>query len=210
MNYRAIREFNLHRLQDAGIPAHPHLPLLDEEPRRSAEDLARRMVPLYCLAGLANGASGSAMLEWITDGNLGLLFEPTELALLARPELSKEEMNEVSWCQESLYAAAWALSLTKELTWPNKEADLEPLFPQMPPEVETAHFVRSSKLRSDQQLVEVDDLYYCLDASLRHDELWNGAPVESRYPMVQIVTGRRRTLDWIMQSCAWSDVALDI
>lgn len=162
------------------------------------------------MTGLANGANGQALLEWIGDEVLDDCFEHEERALLSQPELSEEQLNELSWCQESLYAAAWALSLTSDLVWPDSECDLDPLFAHIPPEVDSASFVRSATLRSERELLEATDLYYCLDASLRHSELWNDAPIDTRYPMVQIVMERRRLLDWVMGSGLWSDVSLDI
>jgi hypothetical protein len=209
MDYRAVRDESLRRLQGAGVPEHPNLPLLDECPRRSAEEAARRVVALYCLSGLANGAIGPVMLEWIAEQGLEPIFEPSELDLLARRELREEQLNHLSWCQESLYAAAWSLSLVKDMAWPDTECDLEPVFPRIPPQVGPESFFRGATLRGDREIVQAADVYYCLDASLRKDALWGGARVESRYPMVQIVMERRRALDWLMQDGAWSDVVLD-
>ncbi len=163
----------------------------------------------YCLTGMANGASGLSMSDWIKEEALELCFEAAELRELAHDAPTGYRLNELSWCQESLFAAAWALSLVEELGWPSRECDLSSVFPNMPPEVEAQQFIQKAELRRDEDLVRATDFYYCLDASLRHDELWNGEPVERRYPMVQIVSERRRALDWIMGHSLWSDVSLD-
>lgn len=209
MNYRTIRKESQRRLRNAKVPEHPNLPLLDEYPQRSAQDVARRIVALYCLTGLANGASGSAMLDWIQTESLEGYFEPEELGALAGPTPTEEQLSALSWCQESLYAGVWSMALIHDLAWPDAECSLDPVFPRIPPEVDAGSFILDASLRSAEQLVHAADLYYCLDAALRHGELWGGAPVESRYPMVQIVMERRRIFEWIMQTGRWSDVVLD-
>ncbi|MCA9679711.1 MAG: DUF4272 domain-containing protein [Kofleriaceae bacterium] len=208
-SYQRMRRASLARLARASLPAHPHLPLLDDRVQRTPDAVARRLVALYCVTGLANGASGPAMRAWVDEERLDAGFEAAELELLAHEALTEAQLSEASWCQESLYYLAWALRLVDEMTWPTIECDLEGLFPRIPPEVAPARFFAKARLRREQDLLAEADFYYCLDASLRHDELWGGQAVELRYPGVQIVMARRRAADWLLGDAAWSAVELD-
>ena len=209
-DYVEARAESLRRLKRAGIPSHPFLPLLDGALSRTAAEVGERVVALYCLAGMANGASGPMMLDWLRGESLLHCLDGEESRLMAQETLSEPQINTLSWNQESLYMGAWALSLVSEPTWPDAECNLDPVFPHLPPEVSPQDFLRNASLREAQEVFHEADFYYSLDASLRHDELWGGQDVKYRYPMVQIVMERRRLLDWLIQDTAWKDITLDI
>ncbi len=192
-----------------GVPRHPNLPYLDWQSIRGPRSVAERLMVLYCIAGLAYDADPELLRSWVHRDDFLNFFEPEEWDLLSKDTHSREELNEAGWRQESVYVAAWALGIVEELAWPDAECDLSPVFPQIPEDVPTQEFLRDATIRGSEDILAAADLYYCLDASLRHDELWGGAPASSRYPMVPIVMERRTMLEWLISNEMFGSITLD-
>ncbi|RLA51911.1 MAG: hypothetical protein DRR42_09070 [Gammaproteobacteria bacterium] len=190
-----------------GVPLHPNLPVIENVSLRAGEDVAKKIVALYAMAGLANGADGESLREWLMEEN-GWNYLSTEDKLkLESVSLSQTDLNELSWKQESLYALSWSGSLIGKMIWPDSEANLESVFDLIPPEKPIKSFVRNFVLRPERELVEELDLYYCLHAAAVHPELWGRKDMKLK---MEVILERRQALEWLCSmSIEWKDIPLD-
>ena len=206
-NMEDVRIKTLSVLQKNDVPFNPNLPLLDEVSFRSADDVCKRIVSLYALAGLANGAKGDLLKEWLIDEGGWEFLSKDEQRKLERGELSQAELNELSWKQESLYTLCWCGGLVDKLAWPAYETDLTSIFPLIPPEKSIPEFFDSFSLRSSSQLIGELDLYYSLHAAMMHPELWDKKNTRLK---IEVILERRQALEWICStSVLWNEVSLD-
>lgn len=205
----SIRQQSHSRLASLGVPVHPNLPLLECLQPRSVQELAKRVVALYCMAGVANGADQSILFNWLKSEGWTDFLERPELDLLHQSAYTDEQLNQMSWMQESIYALCWCGGLIKDLALPQSECDLSDIFSQIPPEVDLSEFVESLQIRNADVVWQELDYYYNLHASLVHPELWTGRKMRSMF-ILPVVLERRHALEWI---CApkrsWVEVSLD-
>ena len=207
--FSEIRQRTDALLQRRNIPRHPYLPLLEPGGIRAADEVADKIISLYCLAGLANGADAAMLLEWLTEADGLESLDAKDRDVLECANICERLMNELSWKQESLYTLCWASGLIKEIQWPKKECDLSKAFSKIPPEVPINQFRRSLTLRPSITLNETLDVYCNLHASLMHPELWNGRnPTEAL--KIEVVLERRQALEWVCSdSLDWDEISLD-
>jgi len=211
MDVQAIRSESEAVLTGHDVPIHPHLPLLDLDGTRSAQRVAQRVVALYCMAGLANGADPGMLRDWLVQESALSCLTASEVELLEKAPSSfpNELLNELSWKQESLFVLCWSGGLASGVPWPDHECDLSSVFASIPPEVPVESFVGSFVSAPATELARTLDLYYCLHASLAHPELWDTK--SGRRPVkIEVVEERRHALEWLC-SCdtEWDEVTLD-
>jgi len=208
MDFNHTRQKSEVYLASRGIPLHPNLPLLENLSLRPPHEVAERIVSLYSLLGLANGAKPKLVKNWLLDEGGWDFLSRHEQEVFEREKLQIGELNELSWKQESLYVLCWAASIIDTMAWPASEAKLNDVFPAIPPEIPIIDFVDSIVLRPFDQIVDALDMFYCLPASLEHPELWSDS-VQSGVK-VEIVVERRHALEWLCSlDTAWEDISLD-
>ena len=135
INMKSIRDNTLKVLNENNIPMHPHLPLVERRNLKTPSEVGQRIVALYSLAGLSNGAEGDLIKEWlVAEDGLSYLSD-IEQEKLNSGNLTSEELNKLSWKQESLYVLCWCISIINGLVWPSSEANLDEIFPHIPPRV---------------------------------------------------------------------------
>lgn len=206
---KMVRDNSSQILTERNIPLHPHLPVLDVDDLRSPEDVCKRIIALYSLAGLANGAAGDLLKSWLVDEGGWNYLTPEEQAKLENIDLSQEELNELSWMQESLYTLCWCGSIIEEMSWPSSEADLSYTFGHIPPETPFSDFFEAFQLRSFVDIIQHLDLYYCLHSAVRHPELL-GNHQSTAQLKIEVILERRQALEWICSTkVGWNDVTLD-
>lgn len=209
INMELARKKSLSLLSERSIPAHPYLPLLEMTSLKSPFEVGQKIVTLYSLAGLANGADGRLVKEWLIAENCWGFLSDAEKSMFSSVNLSREELNELSWKQESLYALCWCVSIIDNMTWPSVEADLSEVFSHIPPEVSVSSFVGSLVLKKEKDIVQMLDLYYCLHASAIHPELWERGEVSSQLK-IEVILERRHALEWVFsKTIQWDDITLD-
>lgn len=209
INLQQIRLKSESVLTSRAVPIHPHLPLLDIPQFRGAEDIGERVVALYAMAGLANGADRAMLQDWLRSECAWKFLSAAEQEILEADRLDRRLMNELSWKQESLLVLSWCGNLIDELPWPDTEADLRSIFGSIPPEIPVQDFIRSSCTRKLDDIVQQLDIYYCLHAALNHPEIWKGAEWRQR-PKIEIVLERRQALEWVCnRSVDWDEIYLD-
>lgn len=209
INTSEIRANTARLLRERDIPLHPHLPLLDVKAFRSPEDICKKIVTLYSLAGLANGAEGDLLKEWLIEDGFWKFLTESEKKNFEVDDLNTSLINELSWKQESLYTLSWCGKFVDSLFWPTSECDLSNIFHLIPPEKSFSDFSNSFEMRKESELVENLDIYYCLHTSLVHPEIW--ADQESKNQLkIEVVLERRQALEWVCNSStSWQDINLD-
>lgn len=209
INMESIRENTKNVLSENNIPAHPHLPLLERSNLKAPTEICERIVALYSLAGLSNGAEGALLKDWLAAENGWRYLSVVEQEILDSENLTREELNELSWKQESLYVLCWCVLIIEGLVWPSSEANLDEIFPRIPPEVPISNFVGSAELRAEQDILQMLDLYYCIHAAMMHPDLWEGAEVSSELK-IEVVIERRQALEWVyLKTTQWDEISLD-
>ena len=207
--FEEIRTQSLKILEQEGVPENKNLPILDSLQLRSKEDIAARLVIQYALAGLADEVSPEFIKDWLEENNLFNQLDDYERHFLDAKSLNEEQINELSWKQESLWTLCWVGKLVDELGFPAGECDLSSVFPRIPPDVDCQEFISNFLVREEWEILQAVDLYYCLHSSYRHPELW----VEKNFPgslKVEVLLERRLALEWVVDpNTAWHDISLD-
>lgn len=205
---RLMRDYSITFLKKNNVPVWDGLPRIDLNNMQLSSIVAKRIVVLYALGALFEGVDDEQIIEWLQDEGISEAVLPEEHDFLSGRELTPEDLNILSWKQESLYALCWAGSLTPNLAFPLKECDLKDIFPLIPREVEVSKFIESFQLRSDSEIRQQQDIYYCLHHSIRHPEIWvQGSPSDLN---PSVITERRHALEWLanVDHC-WDDISLD-
>lgn len=193
--------------QAEGLPQHPYLPLRDETEYRTARETGLRLIALYSLAGLANGALASELIQWLQETKIWESMSLVDKATLEKYVLNEAELNEVSWKQESMYMLGAVLGIVEPPSIYG-ECELNPMFAVIPPEIECEKFLAEAKLCCYDTLLSLLDLYYCLHASIVHPELWSTGV--SKNLKIQSIVERRRALEWVFdQRTDWEEITLD-
>lgn len=193
--------------QAEGLPLHPYLPLRDETETRSARETGLRLIALYSLAGLSNGALASELIQWLQEIEIWKSISLVDKATLEKNVLNEAELNEVSWKQESMYMLGAVLGIVQPPSIYG-ESELNPIFAVIPPEIECEKFLTEINLRDHDTVLSLLDLYYCLHASIVHPELWsNGISQDLK---IECIIERRRALEWVFaQGTKWEEITLD-
>jgi hypothetical protein len=208
---REIRRAALAALTSNSVPVNTRMPLMDIPTRfglKAPPTVAKRIICLYALTGLANGAEPDLLLSWLVEEGVDSDLLESERRFFEVSLSQQEEVN-LSWNQESLIALAWGGGLITDLPFPFKQGDLKSVFPTIPPEVEVDQFVAGFRLRDESELYLQVDIHYCLHWSLRHREAW-GADAFPKRPTLDVVIERRHALEWLIGIAdTWDDVPLD-
>ncbi len=67
MNLDKVRSYSIEVLRQNNVPIHPHLPLIDYKSIKPARKICERIIALYSLAGIANGASQDLFKNWLIE-----------------------------------------------------------------------------------------------------------------------------------------------
>lgn len=209
IDFNKIRKNSQRILKEHKIPYNQNIPYLDLSEFQDNDMIARRLIILYALNGLANNADPELLKNWLIQENLWKDVNENEKTHFDGHNFSTEEENELSWRQESLNLLCWAGGIIDNLELPYKECDLESVFLNIPPEISANNFVKNFSVRKSVDIWSQTDLHYCIHAALRHPEIWeeNTSLDKLRY---EIVLERRQALEWMVdKSKSWDDISLD-
>ncbi len=194
-----MRDNSINFLNENSIPVFQSLPLINSFKIRNAKDVAKRIVVLYGLGALFEGVDVDMVSSWLESEGLFEFTSKEEQSFLSGRKLTEQDINTLSWKQESLYVLCWSGGIINDLNFPSKECNLDDVFPYIPRSVEVGAFLKNFKLRSNDDIRQQLDIYYCLHHSLKHPEMW----VNNSHPMgvnITIVEERRESLEWLSDS----------
>jgi hypothetical protein len=180
----------------------------DTQPR-SVLVIARRALILNALLQISFKAPIPIIKQWIeTNGLEGDLAE-SERVVLAKSNavLTQQELTNLFWCIEALWAFAWAGGLTSDLQLNSPVGkNLASLCPNLQRNEGGAGFVETMRLRPHKELFCKLDLYYRAHWWTRNTQLTGQSTGDVS---LDIIMERRKALEWVLDAKAdWDNVEL--
>lgn len=209
-NPKAIKRESEAIILKAGGQICDWLPFIDTDlkPRDLNAVIARSLI-LNAMLQIYFEAPMSIIRDWIARNGLNNELSASERTLLAKVngKLSKQELANLGWSMEALWALVWAGSLINKLPFDQGvQNSLASLCPNLQRNEDGSKFKKNMRLRSHEELYRMLDLYYRLHWWTRNAQLTNQ---KTGKVSIDIIMERRKVLEWIMDgSCDWDSVEL--
>jgi hypothetical protein len=163
-------------LRRAGIPTADVLPLIESEAEvsvRTRDEVLRRLLALWAVAGAANLPDVSFFRDFMKEHDLEAWLSPTERAFLFAPNPTEQQRIHGSWQLEPLYFLAWAAGLVETISLPTKHSTLEDVLEIFPrPGLEDSDRLRNTiAVRTTTELLDWADLHYRAHWAMRDEQL---------------------------------------
>lgn len=183
---------------------------------RTKEEIAQRalallVVAVYSECLLGNQMSVEAANDYVKNiiekfGITKEFFSPKEYEYLQNPNPEEKEKVGFSWQYENLFVCEWALGLM-ELDFPDHICDVAGCVKRILEFDNFDDFLIGCNRRTDAELLDADDLLYCLDWSCVDNRIHNLPTVSGLDGGV--VMERHKTLDWLVgpdDGIEWDEV----
>jgi hypothetical protein len=165
MTPEARREKSNRLLTKHGLPVAESLPLIEEDAAvslRSAEEVLRRLVGLWAVAGAAHLPKETFFRDYIKSNDLTAWLSKSESDFLFAAKPSEQARIHYGWQTEPMYFLAWCAGLIPTIKLPFDQSTVEsvlPLFPE--PGSESLERLRKKiTLQSKAELMDWADLLY--------------------------------------------------
>lgn len=195
-----VRRESQQTITRLGGPVCDWLPWLDRTQPRSSVECARRALVMNAMIQIHFGAPVHIVKGWIDTNGLTGALSARERAILARSEheLSAQDVTDLFWYIEALWALAWVGGLIADLPIDRPVgSELASLMPNLQVSERADAFLRKFALRPPAEIYRQLDLYYLAHWYARDGQL-NGhdtAPFS-----LDIIMERRKALEWVMDS----------
>lgn len=148
--------------------------------------------------------------KWISTNGLTAHLSLAEQALLQKENttLSDQEVSNLHWSLEALWALMWAGGLTDDLTVDSHVPDyMASICPDLQQNEDGAKFTQKMRLRPTEELFQMLDLYYRAHWYTEDGRINGYSPGNIRG---DIVMERRKALEWLLNaSTDWDHISLD-
>ncbi len=201
-------------LKRHAIPINSSLPLIESEDDvslRTTDELLRRLVALWAVAGTAFLRENDFFRRYIVENNLigWLSASERDFLLVERP--TQQQLIHASWQLEGLYFLAWCGGLVDQLKIPSTESSVESFMHLFPQEGESlARLHGAISVRSLHEVLDWADLLYRLHWAVRDAQL-RGSPSPSAIKG-GVVQEWHRAVNWMTRyedEDDWDAVATD-
>lgn len=160
------------RLASLGIVLIDNLPLTESEHDvnlRSAQQIARRILILAYLNCVAYDPDlQQEVMMFLIREKLWDEASANEKTLFNMPKLGDDQVAEIQWRAESIWAMLWAIDKVDSLELPVKEADLQAIFTLLPGFFEdTSDFIRTARIRDRAEILDETDFIFRLQWAIR-------------------------------------------
>jgi len=187
------------------------LPWLEQSNPRESTEVADRALVLHAMLQISFGAPVHVIASWIKANRLeGSLSRQDRSTLNKQPsELTEQEMTNISWYIEALWAMVWAGQLIENLSVDQPVGNnLASLLPNLQLNEDAGSFRRRFALRPFEQVYRMLDLYFRAHWYARDGDL-NGYSTEPFN--LDVIMERRRALEWISDRTIsdWEDTPQD-
>lgn len=186
------------------------LPVLDRSTPRAQAELVQRALILNALVNIAFGAPTRIIQRWIEANGLAAHLTPKERVLLRRQreDLSEQEVTDLKWSLEALWALMWAGGLTPDLSIDTYIPDtMASLLPDLEKNEDGTKLTRTMRLRPSGELFQMLDLYFRAHWYTEDGRI-NGYDMGSISG--DVVMERRKALEWLMDAASdWDDIAMN-
>ncbi len=195
-------------IRTAGGQVCDHLPLIDITVPRQRDEIAGRAVVLCGVLQIHFGAPTSLMKDWIQKYGFAHHLSMVEAELLEIPNenLSPQQLTDIYWNIEALWALLWVGSAIDDLPFNRPVGDeMASLCPDVHNDQDPAKFASEFNIRNDQLLFSQLDLHYRLHWWAKHPrEDGESVPIDR-----DIILERRKALEWASdKTVQWDDVDL--
>ncbi|TGD78417.1 DUF4272 domain-containing protein [Hymenobacter wooponensis] len=184
------------------------LPLLDAPELREVVDVRGRMSVVNALINISFQAPVAVISAWLAKENLLGHLSPEEAAILAKDDehLTEQELANLRWNLESLWAMMWATRMVPDLD-PGKWCgdNMASLLPNLERGQSNEKLATLNALRPAAELYRMLDFYYRLHWYCVDERMHGRAATVSE----SLVYERRKALEWIYnRQYAWDDVEM--
>lgn len=193
----------------AGGYVYDWLPCLENRIPRGREAIIGRALVLNAMLQIAFQAPISVIKDWLKTYDVINHLSAKERAILesSNAELTQQEVTDLYWYIESLWALLWVGGLIDELAFDKPVQDyMASLCPELQRNEDRSKFADNMQIRASVELFQMLDLYYRIhwwvhDSNLKGDNTGN--------VNIDIVMERRKALAWVMDNtCDWDNVNL--
>jgi len=184
------------------------LPYRDEPSPRNIEEVKGRMSVLNALINISFEAPIEVIRAWLTQHQLTVFLSADEEALLTKKneDLAPQELTNLRWGLESLWALMWATGLAEDLNPTAWVGDyMASLLPNLEEGEDNSKIERLRTLRPVEELYQMLDFYYRLHWYCVDERLYGREAVVNE----GIVYERRKALEWLLDRASdWDDIEM--
>ena len=195
------------------IPFIEHLPLIEEESEakiRKPNEIAERILILTYLSYVAEVPKDKKIvIDFLKKYNLWSKVSIHEKELFEKSTLTEHEKVEISWKCEAIWVLLWSINKVEKLEMPNETINVEEILARIPhlfhyPE----EFIKTAKVRSTSEILDMSDLIYRIHWAVR-DAYLNQKSAPGNMDE-EIVMERHLAINWITYyTDDWDDVTTD-
>lgn len=201
-SYSVIRKKSWEAVKKEGLLTNNNLPFLDKvDEVKSPNDIVNRILCLNAILFKAFDVKGNNYnTDWLKSSNLFESLTQLELDYLQKDIKAEQFETHV----ESVYALLWAVSLYDEMSFISTPDDIVKKI-SINVGDSISEFKEKCKLRTKKEIIEVADLYYCVDwANTEHILSY-----KKEYYYAYIIKRRRQALEWLIYNFDWDEIPLD-
>ncbi len=200
------------RINAAGGRICDWLPYLDRTQMRSRDQIVARALVLNALNNIAFEAPVPVIRDWIHNHGLDehLSLGETQLLRKKNADLTRQELIDLSWSIEALWALMWVGGLAPDLPF---DRGVEDYMASLAPNLEQGDgpekFADKMAMRDQAAVFRMLDLYFRLHWWVRDSEL-TGRTAELKNILPGVIVERRKALEWVMDAqIDWDEVPMD-
>jgi len=209
-----VRTASVRRAKALKYPINAALPhrAIGRMRMRSQQEIIHRTVALQMVFALRFGFDRDRGLAWLRCNGHREWFTGGETEFLDNDigRIPKESIQRIEAQVECQWALAWVLGFIRKLSFKSYCGDnLVHMFPNFKIDESMEAFLARSKpkRRSIEEVIEMEDLAYCLHWGI----------VESRIQLKRapgkvdpyVIIERRRALSWVLGDGPWDDMPMD-
>jgi uncharacterized protein DUF4272 len=187
------------------------LPWLDRATLRPSSEVADRALILNAVIQIHFGAPAAVVAAWIDENGLTHGLSERERSILAESEdeLDAQDITDLYWCIEALWALVWCGSLIEDLPVDQAVASsLASLVPNLQANEPAEAFRARFSLRPFGEIYRMLDLYYRAHWYAREGQLRR---FETGKFVLDVIMERRKALEWVSDATIedWDDTPQD-
>lgn len=168
-------------LRELGVPILEGLPMIesaDETELRAPDEVARRILCLMVVSGVAKGQDLDECRSYLRRNGLYPHLSPAERAFLDGEDDREQTRINMTWRWEAACVLLWTLGKFSSLPLPDQQTDGDVLFPHLPSFDESAlPWVESAALIDKERILDQSDLIYRMHWATCQASL-DGVPLE--------------------------------
>lgn len=201
---------NIKKIKDLGLPTLNELPVVEDSKSitpRDANEIANRAIALTIVAAKGEGLEQEIINKIIKDWNIDNTFTKQEREFIDNLNPTNQQKVDFTWKYECLNVLLWALGYNESIPEPNEICDVVNDV-KIVRENSSEKLVENSKLRTIEEILDMNDYYYRL----------NWAAVELRVNNNKsdkinegIINERHYALNWLIRylNLSWDEMRTD-